>query len=110
MKLHNSVFEKFGYEMKYFRPPKGEFSARVLNIVNSLGYRTIMWSSAYDDWDTEKQNREDYGKKKILDNIHNGCVLLLHATSKDNSTILDDIIKEIKSMGYDFQSVDNFVR
>lgn len=30
MKLHQVIFEKFGYEMKYIRPPKGEYSERTL--------------------------------------------------------------------------------
>ena len=110
MDLHNAVFEKFGYEMTYFRPPKGEFSERVIDVVSKLNYITVMWSSAYDDWDESKQNREEYGKKKIIDNIHNGCVLLLHATSKDNSVILGDVIKEIKNMGYEFKNIDEFER
>ena len=108
MKLHIAVFEKFNYEMKYFRPPKGEFSERVIDIASNLGYRAVMWSSAYDDWNREKQGREEYGKKKILDNMHNGCVLLLHATSEDNSKILGDVIREVKSMGYEFASLDEF--
>lgn len=108
MNLHNAVFEKFGYEMKYFRPPKGEFSQRVVKLAKDLGYTTVMWSSAYDDWDKEKQNREEYGKKKIIENIHNGCVLLLHSTSKDNSNILSDVITEINRMGYEFKSIDEF--
>lgn len=108
MDLHNAVFEKFGYEMKYFRPPKGEFSQKVIDIVTKLNYTTVMWSSAYDDWDNEKQNREEYGKNKILDNIHNGCVLLLHATSKDNSIILDDVIKKTREMGYEFKNINEF--
>ena len=36
MNLHSSVYEKFGYEMSYFRPPKGEFSERVIDIVSKL--------------------------------------------------------------------------
>lgn len=108
MKLHNAVFEKFGYEMTYFRPPKGEFSERVIKIVKDLGYTTVMWSSAYDDWDTNKQGREEYGKKKILENMHNGCVLLLHATSEDNSKILNDVIKDIKNSGYEFKNINEF--
>lgn len=39
MDLHNAVYEKFGYEMTYFRPPKGEFSERVIDVVTKLGYR-----------------------------------------------------------------------
>ena len=30
MKLHQTIYEKYGYEMKYIRPPKGEFSERTL--------------------------------------------------------------------------------
>lgn len=110
MKLHSTVFEKYGYEMKYIRPPKGEYSEKSLNFTNELGYRTVMWSFAYDDWDENKQGRTEYGKEKILSNIHPGCVMLLHATSKDNSEILSDVIKEIKKMGYEFRSIDDFVK
>ena len=108
--LQTAVYEKTGYEMKYIRPPKGEYSERTLNISNNLGYTTVMWSLAYDDWDEQKQGRTDYGKKKILDNIHPGAVILLHATSKDNSEILDDVIKEIRKMNYEFKSIEDFER
>ena len=108
MKLHQSVYEKFGYEMKYFRPPKGEYSEKTLSEIKKLGYVTVMWSFAYDDWDQAKQGREAYAKEKILSNIHNGCVMLLHATSKDNSNILDEVIKQIKEDGYEFKTLDEF--
>lgn len=107
-KLDTALFEKFGYEMTYFRPPKGEFSERVIKKVSELGYKTVMWSSAYDDWDKDKQNREEYGTKKILDNLHNGCVLLLHATSQDNANILDNVIEQIKAQGYEIKNLDEF--
>lgn len=110
MNLHKAVFDKFGYEMVYFRPPKGEFSGRVINLSKKLGYTTVMWSSAYDDWDNSKQNREEYGKKKILDNLHNGCVLLLHATSKDNMNILGDVIDSARKMGYEFKNINEFCK
>lgn len=109
-KLHTAVFEKFDYEMKYLRPPMGEFSSRTLALTKKLGYTTVMWSFAYDDWDEAKQGREDYAKKKILDNIHNGCVMLLHANSKDNCNILDSIIKDIKKSGYEFKTLNDFLK
>ena len=110
MNLHTAISEKFGYEMKFIRPPKGEYSERTVAYTNTLGYTTVMWSFAYDDWDEQKQGREEYGKKKILDNVHNGEIMLLHATSKDNSNILDEVIKEIKNMGYEFKNIDEFVK
>ena len=97
-----------GYEMKYIRPPMGEFSERTLEIMKNLGYKPVMWSVAYDDWNEKKQGREEYGKNKILSNIHNGAIILLHANSIDNSNILDECIKSIKEKGYEFKTLDDF--
>ena len=108
MDLHKSIYEKFGYEMKYIRPPKGEFSERTLKVTNSLGYKTVMWSFAYEDWNEDKQPDEEQAKKKILDNLHNGEIMLLHGNSKTNTNILDSVIKEAKNMGYEFKSLDQF--
>lgn len=108
MDLHKAVYEKFNYEMKYIRPPMGEFSERTLEIIKNLGYTTTMWSFAYDDWNEQKQGREEYGKNKIISNVHNGAIILLHANSVDNSNILDTCIKEIKNMGYEFKNLDEF--
>lgn len=108
MNLHSAISEKFGYEMKFIRPPRGEYSERTVAYTNTLGYKTVMWSFAYDDWDENKQGREEYGRKKILENVHNGEIMLLHATSKDNANILDDVVKQIKHMGYEFKNIDEF--
>ena len=108
MNLHQTIKEKIGYEMKYIRPPKGEFSERTLKITNSLGYKTVMWSFAYEDWNEDNQPDEEKAKKKILDNLHNGEIMLLHGNSKTNTDILDSIIKEAKNMGYEFKSLDEF--
>lgn len=108
MKLHQTIQEKFGYEMKYIRPPKGEFSERTLNVTSKLGYKTVMWSFGYEDWNEDKQPDEEKSKKKILDNLHNGEIMLLHGNSKTNTNILDSIIKETKNMGYEFKSLDEF--
>lgn len=108
-KLHTAIFEKTGYEMKYIRPPKGEYSQRTLALCQSIGYTTVMWSFAYDDWEESKQGRQEYAKQKILDNIHPGAIILLHGNSKDNCNVLDTCIKEIRKMGYEFKSLDEFV-
>lgn len=100
--------KNFGYEMKYIRPPKGEFSQHSLQVTNQLGYTTVMWSFAYEDWNEDKQPDESKSKKKILDNLHNGEIMLLHGNSKTNTNILDSVIKEAKNMGYEFKSLDEF--
>ena len=108
MTLHQAVYEKFGYEMKYIRPPKGEFNQRTLKKCEQLGYKTVMWSFAYCDWDEKKQPSHEEGKNKILENLHNGEIMLLHSNSKTNSEILGDMIKEIRNQGYEFKTLDEF--
>ena len=109
MDLHKAIYEKFQYEMKYIRPPMGEFSEKSLNVTNSLGYKTVMWSFAYEDWNENKQPDENQAKKKILDNVHNGEIMLLHGNSKTNTNILSDIIDEIRGLGYEFKSLDEII-
>lgn len=109
MDLHTAVYNKFNYEMTYMRPPKGEYSERTLCEVTNLGYTPVMWSFAYADWDEEKQPSKEEGKKKIIENMHNGEIMLLHATSKTNMEILDEVIKQIKNMGYEFKSINEFI-
>ena len=108
MDLHKAIYEQFGYEMKYIRPPMGEFSERTLNKINSLGYKTVMWSFAYEDWNEKKQPDEQSAQKKIVENVHNGEIMLLHGNSKTNTNILGSVIKEIKQMGYEFKSLEEF--
>ena len=108
MDLHKAIYSKFEYEMKYLRPPMGEYSQKTLAVTNSLGYTTVMWSFAYEDWNEKSQPDEEKSKQKILNNVHNGEIMLLHGNSKTNTNILDSIIKQIKQIGYEFKSLDEF--
>ena len=108
MKLHQAVYEKFNYEMKYIRPPKGEFNERTFIICQDLGYKTVMWSFAYCDWDEKKQPSQEKAQKMIIDNLHSGEIMLLHSNSKTNSEVLDAIIKEARNQGYEFRTLDEF--
>ncbi|MBO7254282.1 MAG: hypothetical protein J6V36_03160, partial [Clostridia bacterium] len=53
------------------------------------------------------QKNPKWAKEKILSNMHNGCVLLLHPNSKTNADILKDVIKELKSEGYSFETLEH---
>jgi peptidoglycan-N-acetylmuramic acid deacetylase len=94
--------------MKYMRPPKGEFSERTLSITESLGFKTVMWSFAYVDWNEDSQPSKTDAINKIISNLHNGEVMLLHATSKTNSEIMGELIDNIKSEGYEIKSLEEF--
>lgn len=106
--LHDYVKDLYDYDMEFLRPPKGEYSERTVAISKDLGYRTVLWSSAYDDWDVNKQGRLEYAKGMILNYVHNGCVMLLHAVSKDNTELLGEVIDEIRNRGYEIKPLSEF--
>ena len=92
---------------KFYRPPQGVYSEKNLEQAKELGYRTVFWSLAYADWDNHKQPTKEYAFQKLLPRTHNGAVILLHATSKTNAEILDDLLTKWKQQGYTFASIDN---
>ncbi len=106
-RLETACRDAAGVEVaKYYRPPEGQFDVPMLCEVQKLGYRTVFWSFAYADWDNEKQPDPSAAKKKILDNLHNGAVILLHPTSATNAAILGDVLREMKAQGYRFGTLD----
>ncbi|WP_373898996.1 delta-lactam-biosynthetic de-N-acetylase [Haloimpatiens sp. FM7315] len=100
--------EVIGKDMpKFFRPPMGKFSETSLKRTKDLGYKTIFWSFAYGDWQTDKQPTQDKAKKTIMERLHPGAIYLLHAVSKTNTEVLDEVIKNIKSQGYSFKTLND---
>lgn len=94
----------------YYRPPEGRFSEQNLKITDDLGYTTVFWSFAYADWNNDAQMSPDKAKKKILENMHDGAVLLLHPTSATNAAILGDVIDEMRREGYRFGTLDELAQ
>ena len=94
--------------MKFFRPPMGEYSERTLKLTNDLGYTSVFWSFAYKDWEVNNQKGTGYAYNQIMDGVHDGAILLLHAVSADNAAILDKVIKDLKNQGYVFKSLEEF--
>ena len=44
--------------------------------------------------------------EKILKNLHNGAVILLHPTSATNAAIMGDLLVEMRAQGYRFGTLD----
>ena len=107
LELEEIYSEHIGGELsKYFRPPEGRFTEENLDWAHALGYNTIFWSFAYADWDNNKQPSIEAAKEKILSNVHNGAIILLHPTSATNAEILKSVIGELKAQGYRFGTLD----
>ncbi len=108
--LDRAFSEKFGKNMRFLRPPKGEYSERTLKISQKLGYCNLFWSFAYDDWNRNKVRGADYAYNIVMKNLHNGGVILLHAVSKDNADALDRIIKGAVQAGYSIGDPNNLLK
>ncbi|MBQ7294796.1 MAG: polysaccharide deacetylase family protein [Clostridia bacterium] len=104
----NYLREKFGYAAKYFRFPAGEYNESALELVKSLGYMSVFWSVAYDDWATDNVRGKDYAIEKVMSRLHPGAVILLHSVSKDNAAALAEIIDKARAEGYRFESIMNY--
>jgi peptidoglycan-N-acetylmuramic acid deacetylase len=103
MSLHDYVKEHFDYEMNLFRFPTGEFSARSLAVVQTLGYKTVHWSFAYVDYDTENQPDPTKALNRVTGSHHSGAIYLLHAISTTNASILGDAIDFFRAEGYNVE-------
>ncbi len=104
----NYIRTNFGYSSPYFRFPKGEYSEKALDVLNSMGYMCVFWSLAYADWDINNQKGKEYALKTVTDRIHPGAVILLHAVSRDNAEALGDIIDNVRNSGYEFVNLEKY--
>ncbi len=94
----------------FYRPPEGKFSIENLKWAQSAGYTTVFWSSAYVDWDNDKQPSHEYAYKKIEERTFPGAIVLLHSTSKTNAEILDNQLTKWRQQGYSFGDINDLVK
>ncbi len=95
--------EAFPYapDMIYMRPPKGSVNEWLLRLEAKLGYRTVLWSFAYDDWHETWQPSVEAGLGTAKLGLHPGAVYLLHAESSTNADMLGMLIDWIRGQGYE---------
>lgn len=93
-------------EMHFERPPRGIFSEKTLAVSKELGYTTVFWSIAYQDWNPKQQKGWNHAYQKVMSQLHPGAVILLHSVSKDNAEALAKIIDDARQQGYEFKSLE----
>lgn len=108
--LEDYIKMNFNYESKYFRFPSGEHSDCSLELVSSMGYKSIFWSVAYADWDTAKQPTKESAVNTVTSRYHNGAVILLHAVSQANADGLGEMIEIAQNQGYAFKTLDEYYK
>lgn len=99
-----------GKEMKkFYRPPRGIYSENNLKQAQDMGYTTVLWSLAYEDWYENDQPAREDALNLLNKRIHPGAIVLLHSTSKTNARVLGELIDGWREKGYKFESIDKLL-
>lgn len=104
MGMHDYIKTNFNYEMKFYRPPCGQYSERSLALAQSFGYKTLNWSFAYYDYNTSNQPDPVTALDKMVKALHPGGIYLLHAVSETNAKVLGEFIDKARAQGYTFST------
>ncbi len=90
-----------------FRPPYGDYSNSVVDIAKKLGYYTIQWDVDSLDW--KKDISRDTIIERVVSRVRNGSIILMHNDTTHTAHVLPDIIKSIKSKGFEFVPVSRLI-
>jgi peptidoglycan-N-acetylmuramic acid deacetylase len=102
-----AFYEVTGEQMDlYFRQPQGAYSPQMMQIIEDLGYKTIFWSIAYNDYEEDNQPGRDYVIKHFNTYHHNGAIPLMHNDSVSNREAMEDVLDLLKDAGYRFGTLD----
>jgi peptidoglycan-N-acetylglucosamine deacetylase len=92
----------------YYRPPYGGRDSRVRSLAANLGYRTVYWTIDTLDWQTTAT--PDSITKRVMDNLANGVIVLMHAGSDVEAQTLDGLMTKIEAKGYEMVSVSEVLK
>ncbi|MFL0195416.1 polysaccharide deacetylase family protein [Clostridium sp. WILCCON 0269] len=101
-----NIMDHLGIKIKFFRPPWGIFNPLTYYYANANNLKIILWSIHAMDW--SRWVTEDYIKKKLINNIKSGDIILLHdgRGSKNSPTktirALQTVLPVLKRKGYRF--------
>lgn len=86
-----------GQDLRFFRPPGGRFSLKVLQVAKSEGLITAMWTDDPGDFNNIGQAQVE---GKLLKHLRPGGIILLHENVPDTVNIMTDLIHDARGQGY----------
>lgn len=92
-----------GEDVKYLRPPYGNYNKEVLNVVNMS---FILWNVDTEDWKLRNSKLvADY----IIEHAKDGSIILLHDIHIESVNGAIEAIQELKNKGFAFVSIDEMI-
>jgi len=89
-----------------FRPPYGEYSNKVIEAAQELGYYTIQWSVDSLDW---QDLTPDAIYRRVVENIHPGAIVLFHNNATGTPAALPRILETLKEQGYEVVPISQLI-
>ncbi len=95
----NIVITKLiGENVKWFRSPYGCHNNNIINNAKQLSMYPILWTVDVEDW---RGDQPEVLVKRVMNQIHNGAIILLHDHNRSNTIeALPKIITMLTSSGY----------
>lgn len=101
------IFEHNEYAPRLFRPPGGIMNDRIKSVCAAMGYNVVLWSIDTRDWSGVSA---DDISAEILENIRDGAVVLMHDGVRGHTAeALEDILPQLKAMGYECVTVSELI-
>ncbi len=95
-----------GSEIELFRPPFGDYSDTLLECAQAMGLYTIQWDVDSLDW---KDLSATAMAERVLKNVQNGSIVLMHNDGKNTVQALPIIIEGLKNKGYTFKTIGELI-
>lgn len=103
---NEKIKEITGKEPKLFRAPYGDYNNTVVQSVKSLNMYCVQWDIDSLDWkDPSPSEMVD----RIVPNLQNGSIILMHNGAKNTPEALPMIIEAVKESGYEFVPLSELV-
>lgn len=92
--------------MRWFRPPGGDCSEQTLQVVEALGYSTVMWTTNTGDWHL---TRPEPIAQNALRGLGPGGIILMHQDGLQSVQALEEIIHGVREAGLTLEPVGEMV-
>lgn len=99
-KTNDVFFEATGVKLKTLRPSYGAINARVQR---QVGMPIVLWDIDTLDW---KNRNVEKIKETILENAHDGAIVLMHSLYPTTAEAVKAVLPELYKMGYQVTSVE----
>jgi probable sporulation protein (polysaccharide deacetylase family) len=105
IKTNKVVEELTAKKVRWFSPPYGEKAEKIYEVAADLGLHTILWSLDTVDWQLPG---EEVIIRRIVDNLHNGAIILMHPTEQTPGA-LKAIIEGAREKNLEFVTVSQLL-